>query len=251
MPHLTAEQELRFSRQIMLENIGIDGQVSICNGRVLVVGAGGLGSPVCHYLVAAGIKKVGIVDHDTVSLSNLHRQLLHHEQDLGTPKPESFGSKLQKQFPSVQIDQYNQKFTSDLADSIIDNYDFVVDATDNFSAKFLINDVCMAKRIPFSHGGILEFKGQTMTVLPGESCCYRCVFKEEPGDDVAEQRSQAGILGPVAGMLGTIQATEALKYFSGAGSLITNSLLTFSADEMVFRKIPLKRQDDCEACSSL
>lgn len=238
----------RFSRQIMLDNIGLDGQEKISQGKVLVIGAGGLGSPVCHYLAAAGIKKLGIVDYDTVTLSNLHRQLLHHESDISCSKVTSFQDKLCKQFPSLTLTPYDQKFSHENGERIIEGYDFVIDATDNFSAKFLINDICVQNRLPFSHGGVLEYQGQTMTVLPGTSCCYRCVFKAEPEQGVAKERSVAGILGPVAGMLGTIQATEALKYLTGAGTLLTDSLLQFSAETMEFRKISLRRQQDCQAC---
>ena len=248
MIDFTEEQLQRYSRHILLKEVGVEGQLKLNRGKVLVVGAGGLGSPVALYLAAAGVGTIGIVDDDAVDLSNLQRQVLHATADVGRSKVESATQTLQGLNPEVKINQHAIRLCADNVLELIRGYDFVVDGTDNFPAKFLVNDACVLAGIPFSHGGVLRFAGQAMTVVPGESSCYRCVFRQPPPDDAVSSCSEAGILGAIAGILGTIQATEALKYITGTGQLLTNTLLTFDALTMDFRKVSLSKQDDCPVC---
>ena len=244
----TEDQLQRYSRHILLKEVGVEGQVRLNEGRVLVVGAGGLGSPVALYLAAAGVGTIGIIDDDAVELSNLQRQIVHATSDVGRNKVESATDTLQALNPEVKIIAHKFRLCADNVMSLVKEYDFVVDGTDNFSAKFLVNDACVLAGISFSHGGVLRFAGQAMTVLPGESACYRCVFRQPPPEDAVSSCSEAGILGAIAGILGTIQATEVLKFIAGTGQLLINTLLTFDALTMEFRKIPLSRQDDCPVC---
>ena len=244
MIDFTEEQIQRYSRHILLQDVGVEGQEKIMNARVLVVGAGGLGAPVSLYLAAAGIGTIGIVDADVVDLSNLQRQVIHFTKDVGVPKVKSAEEKIKAINPDVKVDTYYEFLDSSNALDIIKEYDFIVDGTDNFPVKFLINDACVMAGKPFSHGGILRFNGQTFTHLPG-TACYRCMFKEPPPVGAVPTCSQAGVLGAIAGMLGTIQAAETLKYFTGIGELLTNRLLTFDAKTMQFRTVPVKHRDSC------
>ena len=247
MYDFTEEQIKRYSRHILLQDVGVEGQEKILNAKVLVVGAGGLGAPVSLYLAAAGIGRIGIIDADVVDLSNLQRQIIHFTKDVGIPKVESAKEKILAINPDVKVDTFREFLYSGNALDIIKEYDFVVDGTDNFPVKFLINDACVMAGKPFSHGGILRFNGQTFTHVPG-SACYRCFFKEPPPTGVVPTCSQAGVLGAIAGMLGTIQAAETLKYFTGVGELLTNRLLTFDAKSMQFRTIPVKQRSSCDIC---
>ena len=247
MYDFTEEELLRYSRHILLKDVGVEGQEKIRNGKVLVVGAGGLGAPVALYLAAAGVGTIGIVDGDVVDLSNLQRQVIHFTGDVGHPKVESARDKMLAINPNVKVNTIREFLISDNALDIIKDYDFIVDGTDNFPVKFLINDACVMAGKPFSHGGILRFEGQTFTHLPG-TACYRCLFKSPPPANAVPTCSQAGVLGAIAGMLGTIQAAETLKYLTGVGELLTNKLLTFNAKTMDFRKINTRRQASCAIC---
>ena len=247
MYDFTEEELLRYSRHILLKDVGVEGQEKIRNGKVLVVGAGGLGAPVALYLAAAGVGTIGIVDGDVVDLSNLQRQVIHFTGDVGHPKVESARDKMLAINPNIKVNTIREFLMSDNALDIIKDYDFIVDGTDNFPVKFLINDVCVMVGKPFSHGGILRFEGQTFTHLPG-TACYRCLFKSPPPANAVPTCSQAGVLGAIAGMLGTIQAAETLKYLTGVGELLTNKLLTFNAKTMDFRKINTRRQASCAIC---
>lgn len=249
MIDLTEEQIHRYSRHILLKDVGVEGQEKIMNARVLVVGAGGLGAPVSLYLAAAGIGRIGIIDADVVDLSNLQRQVIHFTKDIGVAKVKSAKEKIQAINPDVKVDTYYEFLDSSNALDIIKEYDFIVDGTDNFPVKFLINDACVMAGKPFSHGGILRFNGQTFTHLPG-TACYRCMFQGPPPAGVVPTCSQAGVLGAIAGMLGTIQAAETLKYFTGVGELLTNRLLTFDAKTMQFLTVNVKHRDSCEICGS-
>lgn len=244
-----SEEELnRYSRHILLKDVGVEGQEKIRNAKVLVVGAGGLGSPVILYLAAAGIGTIGIIDGDVVDESNLQRQIIHFTKDVGFSKALSAKEKVQAINPHVKVVVYQDFLRAENALDIIKEYDFIVDGTDNFPVKFLINDACIMAGKPFSHGGILRFEGQTFTHVPGSSC-YRCVFNSPPPADLVPTCSQAGVLGAIAGMLGTIQAAETLKYFTGVGELLTDKLLIFNAKNMDFRKISVKKRDNCPVCS--
>jgi molybdopterin/thiamine biosynthesis adenylyltransferase len=237
--NLSDEQIERYSRHIILQGVGGEGQEKLLNGRVLIIGAGGLGAPVAMYLAAAGVGHIGIIDADVVDISNLQRQIIHFTPDIGRPKIESAKEKMNQINPDVQVTTYYDLFSKDNALGILKDYDFVVDGTDSFPAKFLINDACVIARKPFSHGGILRFDGQTMTHVPG-SASYRCVFKNPPPAGAVPTCSQAGVFGAVAGMLGTIQAAEALRYLTGVGELLTNRLLIFDALNMKFRTVNVK-----------
>src|SRR3989338_1151960 len=243
----TEEQLERYSRHIILQDVGVEGQHKIREGKVLIVGAGGLGAPAALYLAAAGVGTLGLVDADAVELSNLQRQVIHFTPDVGKLKVISAREKIQAVNPDVQVIVYHKRAVAANIAEMVKDYDFILDGTDNFPAKFLINDACVLARKPFSHGGILRFDGQTMTYVPG-SACYRCVFENPPPLNAVPSCSQAGILGAVAGMLGTIQAAEALKYLIGKGELLTNRLLIFNALSMSFRTVAIKKNHRCPVC---
>jgi molybdopterin/thiamine biosynthesis adenylyltransferase len=225
----------------------VDGQEKISDGKVLIVGLGGLGAPVALYLAAAGVGTLGLIDGDVVDLSNLQRQVIHFTHDVEKPKVISAKEKINQLNPDVNVITYQTLLSSENALEIIKDYDFIVDGTDNFPVKFLINDACVIAGKPFSHGGILRFDGQTLTYLPG-AACYRCLFHAPPPVNAVPTCSQAGVLGAIAGMLGTIQAAEVLKYLTGAGELLTNRLLSFNAKTMEFRTIKTKRSEKCPVC---
>jgi molybdopterin/thiamine biosynthesis adenylyltransferase len=245
--NLTESQIERYSRHIILKDVGGAGQQKILQSKVLIIGAGGLGAPAALYLAAAGVGTIGVVDGDRVDLSNLQRQIIHFTADVNRPKVESARDKLEAINPDVTVKTYPMRVFADNIAELIAGYDFIIDGTDNFPAKFLINDACVLLGKPFSHGGILRFNGQTMTYLPGHTC-YRCVFDAPPPKGAVPTCSEAGILGAVAGMLGTIQAAEALRYIIGKGRLLADRLLTFNALDMEFRTINLHRNPDCPIC---
>lgn len=246
----TNEQLERYSRHIILKEIGVKGQKKLMNGSVLIIGAGGLGAPAALYLAAAGVGKIGIVDADVVDLSNLQRQVIHTTADVGRPKVESAAETMRAINPDVEVVTYHEFISSANIMDIIKDYDFVLDGTDNFPAKFLINDACVMADKPFSHAGILRFKGQLMTVIPHQSPCYRCVFKTMPPKDAIPTCKQAGVIGAMAGVIGSLQALEAVKFLTGAGELLTGRLLTFDALTMKFHTVKLPpRGDGCAVCS--
>jgi molybdopterin/thiamine biosynthesis adenylyltransferase len=240
---MNCELNNRYSRHLMLPEIGEEGQKKILASRVLVVGAGGLGSPVMLYLAAAGVGTIGVIDADVVDLSNLQRQIIHHTKDLGTPKVESAKAKIMAVNPDVAVETYHEFLTPANALSIIQGYDFIVSCTDNLAAKALVSDTCVAAGKAFSHGGISEWTGQTFTHVPG-TADYRTIFGDSPSPsadnpEAGEPKAVLGVLGAVAGMLGTIQAAETLKYLTGAGTLLTNRLLMFDALTMQFNLLTL------------
>lgn len=250
MIDFTPEQLERYSRHILLADVGVEGQARLLDAKVLIIGAGGLGAPAAMYLAAAGIGTIGIIDNDVVDISNLQRQIVHFTKDIDIPKVESAKETMLAINPGIEVKTYKDLLRADNICDIIREYDFIVDGTDNFPTKFLVNDACVMEKIPFSHGGILRFDGQTMTVVPGESACYRCTFRTPPPADAVPTCSQAGVLGAIAGMLGTIQTAETLKYITDVGELLTNTLLTFNAKSMDFRKIKLSRQENCSICGT-
>ena len=238
----------RYSRHIILQEVGGTGQEKLLDSKVLIVGAGGLGAPVALYLAAAGVGTLGLIDADTVDLTNLQRQVIHHTEDVGVDKVKSAENKIRAINPDVDVKTYKTWAKADNIREIIRDYDFVIDGTDNFPAKFLVNDACYFERKAFSHAGILRFDGQLMTIVPGESTCYRCVFNSPPPADVVPSCSQAGVLGVLAGVIGSLQATEAIKYLLGLGDLLTDKLLTYNALNMEFRKIALNKNPKCPIC---
>jgi adenylyltransferase/sulfurtransferase len=245
---LNEQQIKRYSRQIILEEVGGAGQEKLLSSKVLIVGAGGLGAPAGLYLAAAGVGTIGIIDSDKVDLSNLQRQIIHHTGDIGTEKVDSAKAKIQAINPDVTVQTYQKRVTAENISEIIRQYDFVIDGTDNFPAKFLINDACYFEKKAFSHAGILRFDGQLITVLPGETTCYRCIFHSPPPAGVVPSCSEAGVLGVLAGVIGLLQATEAMKYLLGIGDLLTNALLVYNALEMRFYRVKLNRNPNCPLC---
>jgi molybdopterin-synthase adenylyltransferase len=245
---LNDEQIERYSRHLILADVGIEGQEQILEAKVLVIGAGGLGAPLLYYLAAAGVGTLGIVDGDVVDMTNLQRQIIHFTSDIDRTKVQSAGDKIHLLNPDIQVHTRQERVDSNNILEIMADYDFVVDGTDNFPAKYLINDACVITKKPYSHAGILRFNGQTMTVLPGESACLRCVFPEPPPPDAVPTCSEAGVLGVLAGVLGTLQATEVLKYIIGKGDLLTNRLQTFDALKMEFRNLKIKKRPACPVC---
>jgi molybdopterin-synthase adenylyltransferase len=237
----------RYSRHILLQEVGSEGQKKLLNAKVLVVGAGGLGSAVLLYLAAAGIGTIGIIDGDVVDITNLQRQIIHSTKTIGISKVMSAKQRIEALNPDVKILCFEKRLTTENAIDIIKDFDFVVEATDNFNSKFLVNDACVMAGKPFSQGGVLRFEGQTFTYVPG-SACYRCLYQAPPPDDKSASCSQAGILGSIAGMLGTIQATEVLKYFTQAGQLLTNKLLSFDALSLSFKTINVCKDEECIVC---
>ena len=245
---MTDEQIERYSRHIILKEVGAKGQKKLLNGSVLIIGAGGLGAPAALYLAAAGVGHIGIVDADEVDLSNLQRQVIHATADIGKAKVKSAKESMEAINPDVKVSTYRMFVDSTNIRELIREYDFIIDGTDNFPAKFLINDACVLEKKPFSHAGIIRFQGQLMTYVPGEGPCYRCVFKNPPPKDAVPTCKQAGVIGAMAGTIGTLQAMEAIKYLIGKGDLLTGKLLTYDALKMEFRKINLKRDCKCAVC---
>jgi len=246
---LSTDQIERYSRQIMVPDLGGKAQIRLRESRVLVIGAGGLGSPAAFYLAAAGIGTLGIVDPDKVELSNLQRQILHSTSDIGREKVESAKQKLNELNPDVEVKTYTTRFEETNAAEIAGGYNFIVDGSDNFETKFLVNDIGIQLNMAFSHAGIVRLQGQTMTVLPRKTACYRCLFQAPPPPEEILSCQQAGILGAVAGTLGTIQATEAVKYLAGfEEGLLTDRLLTYDAKTMKFHSVEIKRNPQCAAC---
>ncbi|GAB6138654.1 molybdopterin-synthase adenylyltransferase MoeB [Halanaerobaculum tunisiense] len=243
------EQLERYSRHIILEDVGVEGQQKLLNSAVLIIGTGGLGTPAAQFLAAAGVGKIGLVDADQVELSNLQRQVLHHTPDVDKPKVESAQETINEMNPDVEVETYKYYLHSGNIKDVIQDYDFIIDGTDNFPAKFLINDACIMEGVPFSHAGIIRFSGQTMTVVPGESSCYRCAFPEPPKPGAVPSCKEAGVLGVMGGVIGTIQATEAIKYLLDKGELLTDTLLTYDALEMEFNRPQLKKRENCAICS--
>lgn len=237
----------RYNRNMLIEGFGAEGQQKLKASKVLVIGAGGLGSPVILYLAAVGVGMIGIVDNDRVNLSNLQRQILHHTPDLSHYKVDSAQTKVNALNPEVEIVTYPELFLPGNAEELLSGYDFVVDCCDNYFTKFLINDVCVKLHKPYSHGAVLSMKGEVMTVVPG-SACYRCAFPESPQDGSMPTAADVGILGAVAGIVGSIQAAEAVKYLVGMGGLLTDKLLVVDARSMAFYTLKVKKSKNC--CSS-
>jgi molybdopterin/thiamine biosynthesis adenylyltransferase len=245
----TDDQVQRYSRHILLKGVGGKGQRKLLESRVLVVGTGGLGSPIALYLAAAGVGHIGLIDPDTVELSNLQRQVIHHTPDVDRPKVVSAAEKIAELNPDVAVETYQMRLDKDNILGLIGEYDFIVEGTDNFPTKFLVNDACILADKAFNQGGILRFQGQTMTHVPG-TASYRCVYREPPPPGAVPTCSEAGVLGAVAGMLGTIQATEALKYLLGIGELLTNRIMMFDALTMAVRVVDVKPTEWAEPAAS-
>lgn len=244
----TDEQKERYNRHLLLKEIGFSGQEKVHKARVLVVGTGGLGSAVLLYLAAAGIGTLGVADGDVVDRTNLQRQVIHFTDDLGRPKVISAKEKISRINPEVKVLLYREMLSATNIMDIISGYDFVVDATDNFSSKYLINDACVLSQKPFSHASVIQFVGQTMTIVPGKTACFRCFFSEPPPVGVIPGSKEVGVLGSAAGTVGTLQATEVIKFLVGIETILANRLLVIDTLEMKFRRIKITRQPDCPVC---
>ncbi len=245
---LREDQIERYSRQIILPNIGGKGQEKLLNAKVLIIGAGGLGSPCALYLASAGIGTIGIVDSDKVEINNLQRQILHSNKNVGKAKVESAKERMVGINPDVKVITYNLRLTSENILDIIQDYDIIVDGSDNFPTRYLINDACVLSGRPLSHGGIFRFDGQAITILPHKSACYRCLFPEPPPPGLVPSCQEAGILGAVAGIIGTVQANEVLKYILEIGNLLTGKLLVFNALDSSFRQVKVPKDPKCPVC---
>ncbi len=244
---LTPDQVLRYSRHIIMPQVGPVGQRKLMAAKVLIVGAGGLGSPAAVYLSLAGVGTLGIVDFDVVELSNLQRQILHHTDDVGRLKVESAQSTIARYNPEVQVVAHRQPLTSENAMEIISQYDMVVNGADNFATRYLVNDASYLCGKPLIDGAILLFEGQAMVFLPGQGC-YRCLFPAPPPPGLVPSCAEAGVLGVLPGVVGSIQAIEALKLILGIGESLTGRLLMFDALTMEFRQVKIRRDPGCPLC---
>ena len=239
----------RYSRQTMLPQIGSEGQQRLSHGSVLLVGAGGLGSPAGLYLAAAGVGTIGVADGDVVSRSNLARQIAHFTSDLGREKTLSISEKMRAINPNVNVVVHNCFLDRGSIADVVGRYDFIIDCTDSLCSKYMINDACVAAGKPFVIGGVFRFGAQMLTCLPG-TACYRCVFPDATATESEMSCAIAGVMGTVVGMLGCLQATEAIKYLTGAGSLLTNRLLIADTLSMEFHTIDVVRDPQCHTCSA-
>lgn len=246
---LTNAQIERYSRHLLLPEVGIEGQKKLKAARVLIVGAGGLGSPIALYLAGAGVGYLGLVDADIVSLSNLQRQILHGTTALGHLKVASGKKRLLDFNPDIHVEIYNEAFTANSAERIAEEYDLIIDGTDNFPTRYLINDVALRLGIPFVYGAIFRMEGQASVFCAEGSPCYRCVFPTPPAPESVMTCSEAGVLGVVPGLIGLIQATEAIKWILGLGVSLAGRLLTYDAAGMRFDSISIDKNPDCSACS--
>lgn len=243
------EQLERYSRHFVLREIGVSGQKKLFSSKVLVIGAGALGSGALMYLASAGVGTVGIADRDCVELSNLQRQVIHRTENIGMPKTDSAEQTLKGINPDVSVITHYERVTADNIEELIRPYDFIIDGTDRFETKFLINDACVLNKKPYSHAGAVRFGGQAMTYVPGAGPCLRCLLGDVPPHDQNTACSQAGVLGAVTGVIGSIQAAEAIKYLLGIGQLLTGKILNFDALSMNIRVTEIAKSDpQCRIC---
>jgi len=248
-PRFTEDEVLRYARHIFLPGIGGEGQAKLGRAKVLVIGAGGLGSPAAMYLAAAGVGTLGLVDFDHVDLTNLQRQLLHDTNDVGRPKVDSARERLNDLNPNVEVLTHDVALTSANAMDILGGYDVVVDGTDNFPVRYLVNDATQLLGIPLVYGSIYQFEGQASVFLPGrDNPCYRCLFPEPPPPGTVPSCAEAGVFGVLPGIIGSIQAVEAIKLVTGAGEPLVGRLLLFDALAMDFTSVKLRWDPDCPVC---
>ncbi|MDB4906980.1 MAG: molybdopterin biosynthesis protein MoeB [Gemmatimonadetes bacterium] len=245
---LSADERARYARQLILPEVGPAGQRALRDARVLVVGAGGLGSPVALYLAAAGVGTLGLVDFDTVDTSNLHRQLLHDASSVGMLKTESAARRIHALNEHVRVERHDVTFDAASADALVSAYDVVVDGTDNFDARYAINDACVQHGVPLVSGSVERFAGQVTVLIAAGAPCYRCLFPLPPAAGTVLSCAEAGVLGVVPGIIGTLQATEVLKLLLGAGDALTGRLLLVDALAARFETVSIRRRADCAAC---
>ncbi len=248
-PHFTEAQLERYSRHLLLPEVGEKGQQKLLAGRVLLLGAGGLGSPAALYLAAAGVGTLGLVDADTVDASNLQRQILHATSRLGVPKVDSAEHAIRDLNPDVKVKKYQERLLSENVDRIFgEGWDAIVDGCDNFPTRYLVNDASLFHKIPVVHGSIFRFDGQVTSFMPFDGPCYRCLYPEPPPPEHAPSCAEAGVLGILPGIIGTLQATEAIKIILGQGEPLNGRLLTYDSMRMAFRTLRLRRDPSCPAC---
>jgi molybdopterin/thiamine biosynthesis adenylyltransferase len=244
----TDEQIHRYSRHIILPEVGGKGQEKIMSAKVFIVGAGGLGCPVGYYLTAAGVGTIIMVDNDNVELSNLQRQIAHNTERIGMPKVESAKKTFTALNPDVNVVALNQKISKDNIIDLIKDVDVVVDGSDNFPTRYLVNDACVLAGKPLVSGAILRFEGQVTTIVPKQGHCYRCLFEEMPPAGLVPSCQEAGVLGALPGIVGGLQAMEVLKYILGKGDLLMNQMIIFDAMKAKFRKVKVPKNPDCPVC---
>src|SRR5688572_21869972 len=249
-PALEPDELVRYSRHMVLAEVGEDGQRRLKQSSVLVVGAGGLGSPVALYLAAAGVGRIGIVDFDAVDLSNLQRQVLHDTSGIGSRKTTSARARLEGLNPHVQVDTIDDELNASNALHVIGEYDVVVDGTDNFKTRYLTNDACVLLGRPNVYGSVLRFEGQASVFATADGPCYRCLFREPPPPGLVPSCAEGGVLGVLPGLIGTIQATETIKLLVGQGEPLVGRLLLIDALTMEFRSIAIRRDPECPACGT-
>ncbi len=248
LPDLTPDEVRRYSRHLLLPEVGVDGQRALKGARVLCVGAGGLGSPIAMYLAAAGVGTLGIVDYDVVDYSNLQRQLLHMTRDVGRPKVQSAAERLRAINPDIRVEPHEAALSTLNAAELIPRYDLVVDGSDNFATRYLVNDACVLTGRPYVYGSIFRFEGQAAVFAAPGGPCYRCLYPEPPPPDLVPTCAEGGVLGVLPGMIGTIQANEAIKLILGVGEPLVGRLLLLDALRMRFREVRLPRDTDCPVC---
>ena len=244
----TDDQLLRYSRHIILPEVGGKGQAKIAKAKVFIVGAGGLGCPVGYYLTAAGVGTIALIDNDTVEMSNLQRQIAHNVHTIGMPKVESAKKTFEALNPDVNIVAIQKRLSKDDIIDLISDYDIVVDGSDNFPTRYLVNDACFMAGKPLVSGAILRFEGQVTTILPGDGPCYRCLFEEPPPPGLVPSCQEAGVLGVLPGVIGGLQATEVLKLILGKGDVLKGELLIYNALKTTFRKVKVPKNPSCALC---
>ena len=250
MFNFSNEQIERYSRHIILKEVGGLGQTKLLESKILVIGAGGLGSPTALYLAAAGVGTLGIIDHDTVDISNLQRQILHGTSDVGQPKVVSAKATLNEINPDVEIVMYQKRLSSENVFQLFEDYDLVIDGCDNFPTRYLINDACVMIGKPNIHGSIFQFEGQVTVFYPGKGPCYRCLYPSPPPPGMAPSCQEAGVFGVLPGMVGSVQAVEAIKVLLEIGDPLIGQLLLFDALGMSFKRMKLHQDSECPICGA-
>jgi adenylyltransferase/sulfurtransferase len=249
---ITEERLHRYARHIILDEVGEEGQIKLLQSRVLIIGAGGLGSPVLMYLAAAGVGTLGVIDDDAVDITNLQRQIAHTTARVGTPKVDSATATIAALNPEINVNGYNERLTAANARSIIADYDLVADGSDNFPTRYLVNDACYLEKKPLVTAAMLRFEGQATTLKAYEdgNPCYRCIFPSAPPPDIAPRCEEAGIFGALAGVVGTMQATEVLKELLGLGTGLAGRLLLYDAMDVMLRTVAIPKNPDCPLCGN-
>lgn len=246
---LTQDEILRYSRHLIMPEVGVTGQEKLKAAKVLMIGTGGLGSPAALYLAAAGVGTLGLVDFDVVDFSNLQRQIIHSTKSVNRPKVDSAKERLLEINPLITINTYNERLTKENILTILKDYDMVLDGTDNFQTRYLVNDACVFQGKPFVYGSIFQFDGQATVFYPGKGPCYRCLFAEPPPPGMVPSCAEGGVLGILPGVIGVIQATEVVKLIIGKGDLLIGRLMLYDALKMTFREVKFRKNPKCPVCS--